>query len=399
LKMNIIKTLKESNILYIVHNYTNFQKDPIEEAARYFKKVYVLVRYKPISRIAKYIPIKWINKYKDSQIIDTWKTPNNVEVIRTPVWYLPFGIFYKMLGESHFRAAERVIKKRQIRFDLIHSHFIWSSGYVGMKLKEKYHVPLVVTGHGYDVYQLPFKDEWWGSKTTRIINSANKVITVSETNKINLMKLGINPSIILVLINGYDSNKFYSIEKDNSRKLLGIERDKKIFLTIGNLEIVKGHEYFIRALKLLVNEFPNIYLFVIGSGRLFAKTKDLIRSLGLERNIYLLGFIRHEEVNKWINACDVFVLPSLNEGSPTVMFEALGCGKPIISTKVGGIPEIINSSDYGLLVEKGNIEELANALKKSLGKSWDYEEIEKYGKQFAIKNTVNKLSRLYKELL
>jgi len=397
--MNSIKTLKESNILYIVHNYTAFQKDPIEEAARYFKKVYVLVRYKPLSRIAKYIPIRWIKKYEDSLIIDTRKIPNNVEVIRTPVWYLPFGIFYKMLGESHFRAVERVIKKRQIRFDLIHSHFIWSSGYVGMKLKEKYHVPLLVTGHGYDVYQLPFKDEWWGSKTNRIINSANVVITVSETNKTHLMKLGIDPSKIQVLINGYDSKKFYSIEKNVTRKLLGIESDKKIFLTIGNLEIVKGHEYLIKAFNLIVNEFPDIYLFVIGSGRLYAKTKDLIESLGLEKNISLLGFIRHEEVNEWINACDVFVLPSLDEGSPTVMFEALGCGKPIISTKVGGVPEIITSSNYGLLVEKGNIEGLANALKKSLGKSWDYTEIQRFGKQFAIKNTVNKLIRLYKELL
>jgi len=397
--MNSIKTLKESNILYIVHNYTAFQKDPIEEAAKYFKKVYVLVRYKPLSRIAQYIPIKWLKKYQDSLIIDTKNIPNNVEVIRTPVWYLPFGSFYKMLGESHFRAVERVIKKRNIRFDLIHSHFIWSSGYVGMKLKEKYHVPLLVTGHGYDVYQLPFKDEWWGSRTTLTLNSANVVITVSETNKTHLMKLGIDPSKIQVLINGYDSKKFYSIEKNRSRKLLGIESDKEIFLTIGNLEIVKGHEYLIKAINFIVNEFPDIHLYVIGSGRLYANTKELIKSLGLEKNISLLGFIRHEELNEWINACDVFVLPSLDEGSPTVMFEALGCGKPIVSTKVGGVPEIINSSDYGLLVEKGNVEELASALKRSLGKSWDYTGIQRFGKQFAIKNTVNKSIRLYKELL
>ena len=139
--------LKEKNILYIVHNYTSFQKDPIEEAARYFKKVYVLVRYKPISRIAKHIPIKWIKKYDDSLIIDTWNIPNNVEVIRTPVWYLPYGIFYKILGTLHFRAVERAIKKHQIIIDLVHSHFIWSSGFVGMKLKEKYHVTQIILLH------------------------------------------------------------------------------------------------------------------------------------------------------------------------------------------------------------------------------------------------------------
>lgn len=76
-----------------------------------------------------------------------------------------------------------------------------------------------------------------------------------------------------------------------------------------------------------------------------------------------------------MNACDVFILPSLSEGNPTVMFECLGCGKPFVGTKVGGIPEIINSEDYSLLCEPANPKELAEKILIALDKGWDNEKI------------------------
>jgi len=117
--------LKDKTILYIVHNYNTFQKDPIEEISKHFKKVYVLVRYKPISRIVKYLPFKSLKKYEDSYVVDSNNVPDNVEVIRTPVWYLPFGIFYKWAGYLHYKTVKKAIKKYNIKFDLIHSHFIF----------------------------------------------------------------------------------------------------------------------------------------------------------------------------------------------------------------------------------------------------------------------------------
>jgi glycosyltransferase involved in cell wall biosynthesis len=90
----------------------------------------------------------------------------------------------------------------------------------------------------------------------------------------------------------------------------------------------------------------------------------------------------HDEIPVWMDACDVFVLPSLNEGSPIVMFESLGFGKPFVGTKVGGIPEIITSEDYGLLCEPANQKELAEKILAALDKEWDDEKIRKYAEQF-----------------
>jgi len=80
-------------------------------------------------------------------------------------------------------------------------------------------------------------------------------------------------------------------------------------------------------------------------------------------------------MNLWINAADIFVLPSLGEGNPTIMFECLGCGKPFVGTTVGGVPEVITSDDYGLLVEPADPKDLARKILMALGREWDREAI------------------------
>ena len=106
----------------------------------------------------------------------------------------------------------------------------------------------------------------------------------------------------------------------------------------------------------------------------------------------------HDEIPIWMNACDLFVLPSLNEGNPTVMFECLGCGTPFVGTKVGGIPEIITSDDYGLLCEPANPGELAEKILIALDKEWDCEKIQKYAEQFTWENIVEGIMDVYKKV-
>ena len=96
-----------------------------------------------------------------------------------------------------------------------------------------------------------------------------------------------------------------------------------------------------------------------------------------------------------MNACDVFVLPSLNEGNPTVMFECLGCGKPFIGTSVGGVPDVINSEAYGLLVEPANPKDLAEKILIGLDKEWDYKKIRGYAEQFTWEDTAKEIVKVY----
>jgi len=391
--------LKSKNILFIVHNYTNFQKNPIEIASEFFNKIYVMVRYKPISRIAKYLPIKWLKKYSDENVIDKRNLPVNVELILTPVWYLPYGLFNRLLGFLHYIAVDRIIKKRKIQFDIVHSHFAWSAGFVGMRLKNKYKVPLVITGHRYDIIDLPLKNLWWKNQIIKILNNANSVITVSQANKNFILSLGLEESQISVIVNGFDEKTFKKINKNIAREKLGIASDNKIFLSVGMLIHRKGFNYLIESMRELVKIYPQAHLYIIGEGEMHNDLSNMISSFSLQENITLLGFLFHEEINLWMNACDLFVLASLHEGLPTVVLEALACGKPVVSTAIGGVPEIVRNYEDGLLVEPSNSTELFNALLIGLNTQWDEVKIEQYGRKFTVRKNVKELIIIYQSLL
>ena len=123
-----------------------------------------------------------------------------------------------------------------------------------------------------------------------------------------------------------------------------------------------------------------------------------IKSLGLEDYVMLAGGKPHDEIPLWINACDVFVLPSLNEGNPTVMFEALGCGKPFVGTKVGGVPEIISSDDYGLVVEPADIGDLVDKIMMALDRQWDQTKILAYAERFTWENISKEILQIYQSV-
>lgn len=386
------------NILFVSHSYRFFVKDNIERVSNDFNNVTVLYRYNPISEISNIFPINYLKPFRKSSIIDLLKKPSNVNVLDTPTFYLPTDSGYKNLGEKHFKAAEKKIDQHGIKFDLIHSQFVWSSGYVGAKLKEKYGVPLVVSARGYDIYNLPFRDEVWRDKIEYVLNTADFILPVSNSNLECIKKLNVQTPA-KVIPNGFNSNLFYPRDLIKCRKVLGLPTNKKIILTVGNLVEVKGQQYLIDAMRAVVDCRKDVLCVIVGSGKLENKLKKHIKKTGLEKYVILAGGKSHNEIPNWINSCDVFILPSLNEGNPNVMFECLGCGKPFIGTKVGGIPDIIVSDDYGYVVEPKNSDGLAENILVALDKDWDYFEIEEYSKQFNWDNLAKVIPNIYSKLL
>ena len=143
---------------------------------------------------------------------------------------------------------------------------------------------------------------------------------------------------------------------------------------------MKGHKFLVEAIGEIIKHRKDILCIIAGTGSQKNNLRKLIKKLDLQDYVKLVGEKPHNEIPVWINACDIFVLPSLNEGNPTVMFEVLGCGKPFIGTKVGGIPEIINSDEYGFLVKPRDFKDLAEKMLIALDKEWNYEKIVKYSR-------------------
>jgi len=383
-----------TDVLFITNSYPSFIKNQIELISEQFNNVYVLVRYNPIAEISRFIPSEELKNHRKRFQIDLTKTPSNVRVIILPLLYLPTDLGYKNLGKKHFKAVQKTIQKNKIEFDLIHAHFAWSSGYAAAKLKERYNVPLIVTTHGYDIYDLPFRSSEWKANIEYVLNKADHVITVSNSNLECIKKINVKKPVS-VITNGFMRNSFYPSSSKECRKQLNLPLNKRIILTVGNLVEVKGQRYLIEAMQEIVKKRKDIICIIVGGGRLKNRLLRQVKKAGLQNNINLVGMKEHTEVPTWINACDILVLPSLSEGNPTVMFECLGCGKPFIGTKVGGIPEVITSENYGILVEPANSMALADSLIVAMGIKFDKDKIIKYAKQFTWEEIVKQIVSIY----
>lgn len=391
--------MQGKNLLIIARSYKSFVKDSIDTFSQYFSKIDICVGHNPFAEISNLLPINYLRPFTKKNLIDLTHKPDNVNVILAEIIYLPTRKGYLGLGEKHFKVVNRLIQRNNFKkFDLVHSHFVWSSGYAGALLKEKNNVPFIVTAHGYDIYDLPFRDEEWKKKIEYVLNTADYIITVSNSNLKCINKLDVKTPV-KVISNGFNRNLFYPRDSKECRKILKLPPDKKIILTVGNLFEVKGHKYLIEAMREVKNHKKDVFCVIVGNGELKNRLEKQIKKNELDDYIKLAGGEFHYKIPIWMNACDVFVLPSLNEGNPTVMFECLGCGKPFVGTKVGGVPEIMTSEDYGLLTEPANSENLAEKILIALDKEWDYEKISKYAERFTWENIVKEILAVYQHVV
>ncbi|MGB3951375.1 MAG: glycosyltransferase family 4 protein [Candidatus Methanoculleus thermohydrogenotrophicum] len=379
-------------------HYLTFVKDQVELLAKTFAHTDVYVRYHPATEISRVFPAPRLKAFRKDSLIDRVNLPENVSIHTVPQFYLPFSHQFRRIGKPYYTKIKDRITENKAEYDLVHAHFTWPNGFVGAKLKEEYGFPFVITAHGYDVYDLPFRDAKWRDLITGIFDSADAIITVSHRNHECINQLDIETPVH-VLPNGFRSDLFYARDPVMCRDYLNLPQDKKILLTVANLEPVKGQKYLIEAIGEVVREREDVLCIIIGRGRLERTLKRQIHSLDLADYVILAGGKPHYEVPLWMNAADLFVLSSLNEGNPTVMFEALGCGKPFVGTRVGGIPEIITSEDYGLLVKPGNVQDLADILLKALTKEWDSERIAAYARQYSWGYVVDRIIQVYNDVL
>ena len=228
----------------------------------------------------------------------------------------------------------------------------------------------------------------------------SKVVCLSPYWKNYLIEdIGVNSKKIDIVSNGYDGLLFYPMDSNECKKKLNLPIDKKIILNVANLLEEKGQIYLIKGMKYVVSQNTDVLCLIIGEGKLKADFEQEIKMSGLENYVKLLGSKAHDEIPYWMNACDIFILPSLIESFGLAQIEAMGCGKPIIATYNGGSEEIIACKEYGFLCETANAKLLAENILLAMNMEFDTNKIQMDATKFKWDNVSGQIKKLYEEVL
>lgn len=245
-------------------------------------------------------------------------------------------------------------------------------------------------------------DRWTNSRT-------NRYIAVSRPIQNELLKTGIPAEMIDLVTNAVDLEDISRAEEAAStrwltRKQLGIPGDAFVCSSVGRLVYAKGFEDFIDAFARSSEQMPNLYGLIAGEGSLRPVLSEQIKAAGLESRFQLLGHREPKEVNNILKASDVFVISSRSEGVPFALLEAAAAGLPIVATRCGGIPDVLEDNVDALLVPVGDVRGIASAMMKIgidryMAKGLGRKAREKIQRDYSIQKQIEGTERAYRSAL
>jgi glycosyltransferase involved in cell wall biosynthesis len=232
----------------------------------------------------------------------------------------------------------------------------------------------------------------------------SKIVVVSDSvGKMLMARDKVPCSRIVRIYSGIEfSNYDLNIDKDSNRKELGLKSDDVVIGTIGRLRPEKGHEYLIKAIAEVLRKFPEVRLLIAGDGAEENKLKCLSDKMGIKDKVIFTGF--RNDIPEILSILDLFVLPSIEEGLPMAVLEAMASGRGIVATRIGGTEELIQDGVTGVLVPPKDVHALAGAI---YGLLKEHDKINRFGmlareaakNNFSINNMLKNYERLYEELV
>jgi glycosyltransferase involved in cell wall biosynthesis len=282
------------------------------------------------------------------------------EIEGTKIEFIPLNkLRYNRFSPGIVLELYRLMKKKQIH--VVRTHRYRSNLY-GRLAAFLAGVPVIIASV-HDNYRTDKRPQ------RRIMNRilskiTDKIVAVSENVKEDIIRYdSIDPSKIEVIPNGIDVERF-NPEKNTAdiRKEFSLEQDDIVIGFIGRIVPAKGLEYLLNALPYLKEEFKSIKLLIVGEGSLVEELKARAKKNNIFDNILFTG--RRRDIPDILASINIFVMPSIAEGLPNALLEAMAMGKPIVTTEVGGIPEIVKNGFNGLLVPPRDTLSLSKAIKE-----------------------------------
>jgi len=281
---------------------------------------------------------------------------------------------------------------RKQPFDIILSSWLYPDSCAVALLGNN--LPFVSIAQGSDVHhylKMPLRR----SIIVKAMQRASGIITRSAALAQLLTEAGLPNEKLHPVYNGIDFTQFKPADKSAARKALGLPTAASIILFVGNFLPVKNPLLLIHAHAKL----RNTHLVTVGGGPMEADVRSLAASLGTMNRITFAGRRTAGDVARYMQAADVLVLPSKNEGVPNVILEAFACGLPVVASRVGGITEVHHSDFLGQLVVPGNLDSLVNAIERVITVPADLDQIHRHALQFSWEAAAASYSMLLRSLL
>jgi glycosyltransferase involved in cell wall biosynthesis len=257
-----------------------------------------------------------------------------------------------------FRLIRRNFPKRQPAFDAIET-FNHHASLVGIPLAWLVGTPVRIANHRGRIRGFP---NWLARIHAWIINLgiATGMIAVSEDTCADAIKEGVHPKHITIIPNGVELQKINQTTCKNLSQELNLGKDKSLVLSVGRLNQEKGHALLLEAVPEVLTNNPQTIFALAGDGDERKTLEELTTKLGIDQHIRFLG--RRTDALELMAIADIFVLPSITEGMPNALLEAMGMGTAVVSFDVGGVGNVIQDGETGLLVPANNIPALAQAI-------------------------------------
>lgn len=298
----------------------------------------------------------------------------------------PFTMFMSL-----FRDVRKLIASG-FDFDLIDAHYFYPDGVAAVMMGRMLNKPVVITARGTDInlipaHPLPRRQIIWAAQ------QAHGLITVCRALKDTLVEMGIDEKKIHALRNGVDLVRFHP--QDRSEAKTKFSASGKTLLSVGHLIERKGHDLVIRAMP----DLPDFQLLIAGEGPERENLQALGVELGVSGRVRFLGSVPPQEMSQLYNAGDALILASSREGWANVLLEAMACGTPVVASNVWGTPEVVTSSEAGVLLHERTPQGIVQGVRSLFAKMPTRRETRHYAEGFSWDETTAGQLALFKKIL
>jgi glycosyltransferase involved in cell wall biosynthesis len=250
---------------------------------------------------------------------------------------------------------------RQRAFDIIYARFFAPDGYAAWRLSKELGIPAVAVGAGDDVNVDPGLNHIIRSDFTKVANELDGVLASGAKAAASIKAVSCRE--VQAVHGVVDLDEFSPVEdRAHAKSRLGLDPNRFTALYVGTYKKAKGVYELIDAVERVSKSVPEFVLNICGYGREEESMRHMIAQKHLEEVIRMVGLVDPGDMPRWMQAADMLILPSYEEGMPNAVMEAMACGLPIVASAVGGLPNEVGDCDGAVLIPPKSVDELVAAI-------------------------------------